>query len=360
MDEDYYKILGVGKSSSKNEIKKAFHKLAHKYHPDKKGGDEVMFKKISEAYSVLSDDKKKAEYDAYGKVFSEGGSGGAQGFDFGGAGFDFSSFAQQQASGGVDFDLGDIFGDIFGGGRPKTKRGNDIAIDLEISFKEAVFGVQRKVFITKNSVCDSCSGSGAKPGSEKETCSICNGNGQIHETKRSLLGTFSSARMCDHCHGKGSVPKNKCSSCHGEGVSRKQTEIVVNIPLGINNGEMIRLSGSGEAIAGGISGDLYIKIHVSDHKTFRREGNNLVMDLNIKLTDALLGSSYDIETLEERINLKIPAGVKFGEILRIREKGISMGNSKRGDILVKLNIQLPDKLSKKTKSLIEEIKKEGI
>ncbi|MDD2935279.1 MAG: molecular chaperone DnaJ [Candidatus Pacebacteria bacterium] len=356
MQEDYYKILGVEKNSSKTEIKKAFHKLAHKYHPDKKGGDEAMFKKISEAYSVLSDDNKRSEYDAYGRVFSGGGNGaGSQGFN-GFEGFDFSQFQQ----GGMEFDLGDIFGDLFGGARKRTRRGNDISIDLELDFKDAIFGTQRKVYVTKNSICDVCSGTGAKEKSENITCPVCNGNGQIHETKRSILGTFSTVKTCENCSGTGKVPKEKCHSCHGAKIKKGQSEIKINIPAGIDNGEMIRLSGAGEAIAGGQSGDLYIKIHVAKHKFLRKEGNNLAMNLNIKLSDALMGGEYNIEVLDEKIKLKIPAGINFGEVLRIKEKGVPMGGTRRGDLLVKINIQIPTKLNKRTKKLIEELKAEGI
>lgn len=366
MQEDYYKILGVDKKSSKDEIKKAFRKMAHKYHPDKTGGDDTKFKKASEAYSVLTDDKKRAEYDAYGRVFSDGGGSEGQGFGgfdfsgFGGQGFDFSQFAQQAQGGNVEFDLGDIFGDIFGGGARRQKRGNDISIDLELSFKEAVFGTQRKVLVTKNSVCGTCQGSGAKRGSEMIICSVCNGNGKVHETKRSILGSFSTVKVCEECHGKGKIPKEKCSDCRGRGVSKKQSEISINVPEGINNGEMIRLTGGGEAIEGGISGDLYIKIHVSKDKNFRKEGFNLTTDLNIKLTDALLGADYVLETLEEKVKIKIPAGIGFGEILRIKGKGVPMGGSKRGDILVKINIQIPGQLNRKTKKIVEELKGEGI
>ncbi|MBU1557520.1 molecular chaperone DnaJ [Patescibacteria group bacterium] len=355
MSENYYEILGVDKSASKTDIKKAFHKLAHKYHPDKKGGDEAMFKKASEAYSILSDEKKKAEYDTYGRVFGgDPGAGAGQGF----GGFDFSGFAQQ--GGNVEFDLGDLFGGMFGGGRARAKRGNDISIDIELSFKDAVFGVNRKVSLTKNSVCDICNGSGAKAGSEMVTCSSCNGNGQVHETKRSVLGTFSTVKTCDTCQGKGRVPKDKCKNCSGQGISKKQTEISLNIPAGINNGEMIRLTGAGEAISGGVSGDLYIKVHVAKDKNFRKEGYNLITDLNIKLSDALLGAEYNIDTLDGKLKLKIPVGVTFGEILRVRGKGVPIDGTKRGDIMVKLNIQLPNKLNRKTRKLVSELRKEGV
>jgi len=354
MNNDYYKILGVEKNASKSDIKKAFRKMAHKYHPDKKGGDETMFKKASEAYAVLSDENKKAEYDTYGTTFGNGGAGAGQGF----GGFDFSNFAQQ---GGMEFDLGDIFSDMFGGqGRARTKRGSDISIDIEIPFKDSIFGVKRKVLVTKNSTCETCSGTGAKKGSDMVTCSVCNGNGQIHETKRSILGTVSVARMCDSCLGKGQMPKEKCKKCNGQGVGRKQSEISINIPAGINSGEMMRLSGAGEAIAGGVAGDLYIKIHITPDKKWRKEGYNLVTDLNIKLTDALLGAEYNLKTLDGDIKLKVPAGIEFGEILRIKEKGVPMSATQRGDIMVKLKIKLPSKLNRRTKKLIEDLKNSGV
>ncbi|MBU4480467.1 DnaJ domain-containing protein [Patescibacteria group bacterium] len=362
MKEDYYKILGINKSASKDDVKKAFHKMAHKYHPDKKGGDEALFKKASEAYTVLSDDKKRSEYDSYGRVFSDG-SGGGQGFDFndfGGQGFDFSQFAQQAQGGNVEFDLGDLFGGMFGGRGARTKRGNDISVDIELPFKDAIFGVNRKISLTKNSVCEDCDGSGAKAGSEMVSCSICNGKGQIHETKRSILGTFSTVKTCDTCNGKGRVAKDKCKSCAGYGINKKQSEISINIPSGINNGEMIRLAGAGEAISGGMSGDLYIKVHVTPDKNFRKEGFNLVTDLNIKLTDALLGAEYNLDTLDGKLKLQIPAGVTIGEVLRIKGRGVPTGGTKRGDILVKLNIQLPTKLNRKASKLVSELRKEGV
>jgi molecular chaperone DnaJ len=360
MARDYYKVFGVDKKASADEVKKAFRKLAHKYHPDKSTGDEAKFKEISEAYGVLSNDKKRQEYDAYGRVFNEGSGGAGQGFGgfSDGQGFDFSGFADQ------GFDMGDIFGglgDIFGGrGRQQTKRGRDISIDLEVPFKDAIFGTERKVLLTKVSECKTCTGSGAKEGTEMETCKNCNGKGKIHETKNSILGTIQSVRACDNCFGTGKVPKEKCKDCKGLGVARKEEEISISIPAGVDNGEMIRLSGGGEAVAGGIAGDLYIKLHISPDPVFRKEGNNLSMILNVKLTDALLGSTYTISTLDGDIDIKIPAGVSFGEILRVGGKGVPTSKKSRGDLLVKINITLPNKLSRSTKKLVEEMKKEGI
>lgn len=363
MSKDYYKILGIDKNASADEIKKAFRKLAHKYHPDKGCGNEAKFKEISEAYSVLSNEKKRQEYDAYGRVFNESGSAGEGagfgGFDFSGAqDFDFSGFT------GQDFDINDIFsglGDIFGGGRRKQrKRGRDISIDLEVPFRDAVFGTERKVLLTKVSQCQTCRGSGAKEGSEMEICKNCNGNGKIYETKKSIFGTIQSIRTCDNCFGTGKVPKEKCKDCKGFGVARREEEIAIAIPAGIDNGEMIRLSGGGEAVAEGVAGDLYIKLHVSPDPVFKKEGNNLTMTLNVKLTDALLGNTYTINTLDGDIDIKIPAGVSFGEVLRVRGKGVPIGRSKRGDLLVKINITLPKKLSRNAKKLVDEMRKEGI
>jgi molecular chaperone DnaJ len=364
MSKNYYEILGVEKGASKDDIKKAFRKLAHQHHPDKKTGDPQKFKEASEAYTVLSDDKKRAEYDTYGRVFSDsGGGGGASGFNPNDFGFDFSGFGGQGAQGFQDFDLGDIFGTFFGGGsrsRERTKRGADISVDVEISFQEAVFGADRKIILNKTSICDACAGNGAEPGTELKTCSTCNGKGKIHETKSSFLGTFTTVRACTTCNGSGKVPTQKCKKCHGLGVLKKQEEIEIKIPAGIDDGEMIRLSGAGEAIAGGVSGDLYIKVHVKKHPIFRKEEFNLVTDLNIKLSTALLGGEYVLETLDGPITLKIPMGIEIGEILRIKGKGVPIERSKRGDLLVKIHIELPKKLSKSASKLVEELKKEGI
>ncbi len=360
-NKDYYETLGVDKSASQDDIKKAFRKLAHKYHPDKQGGDANRFKEVNEAYSVLSDDKKRAEYNAYGKTFNDAGGAGFNpgegfgGFDFSGAGFGGAE--------GVEFDLGDIFGQFFGGAgrsQTRTKRGSDISIDIELTFQEAIFGVERKIILNKTSVCEVCTGSGAEPGTEVKTCPTCNGKGKIHETKNSFLGSFSTVRPCTTCNGLGKVPTHKCKKCHGAGVVKQQEEIAIKIPGGINDGEMIRLTGGGEAVAGGIAGDLYIKVHVKKHPTFRKEGANIVMDLNIKLTTALLGGEYSVDTLDGPITLKIPAGIEFNEILRIKGKGVPAEKNKRGDLLIKIHIQIPNKLSKGGAKLVEELKKEGI
>jgi len=354
MKKDYYDMLGVSKSASKEDIKKAFRKLAHKYHPDKKDGDEAKFKEVNEAYQILSDDKKRAEYDTYGQTF--GGAGGAQGFDgFGGfGGFDPSSA-------GVEFDLGDIFDQFFGGGggRGGMRRGNDISIGIEIPFTEAVFGTTRTVLVTKTSACSSCEGTGAKKGASMKTCSTCNGKGKVHEARRSPFGTFSVSRTCDACGGTGQIPEEVCATCKGAGVVRNREEIRIVVPEGIEDGAMIRMSGKGEAVPRGTTGDLYVNVRVMPDKTFSRQGLDLVMHLPIKLSDALLGTHRTVVTLDGEIEVTIPAGISFGETLRIRGKGVPSRGS-RGDLLIKLTIEMPKKLSKKAKDLIESLKKEGI
>lgn len=355
MAKDYYETLGVGKKASKEEIKKAFHKLAHQYHPDKKGGNEAKFKEVNEAYQVLSDDTKRNEYDTYGRVSGAGGGGGPQqgysGFEGFGGGFD-----------GVD--LGDIFNDFFGGaqGGAQTPRGSDISVDIEISFVESIHGAERKVVLGKTAPCDTCHGSGAKPGTKMKKCATCSGKGKVTEMRRSFLGNFSTTRTCDTCHGKGEVPEEKCKTCSGLGVLRKQEEIEIKIPAGIRAGEMLRMSGRGEAAPHGVSGDLYIRIHIKPHALYRREGNNLLMNLEVKLSDAILGATYTIKNLDEKpLEVKIPAGVQFGDILRLKEKGIPQtSRSRAGDILITVQIKTPTKLSSKAKKLIEDLRGEGV
>ena len=365
MAKDYYETLGVNKGASKDEIKKAFYKLAQKYHPDKKGGNESKFKEVNEAYQVLSDDSKRSKYDQFGSGFENMGNGEYGGGQGGFGGFDASGFGGFQGA-GADFDFGnlnDIFSDFFGGGmgggRPQARRGRDISTEIQISFSESIFGVTRKILITKTSECLTCHGSGAKAGSKMETCKNCNGQGKIHEQKRTIFGNIASTKLCEVCLGTGQVPHEVCEKCKGKGVLRRE-EVSVAIPAGIRDGEMIRMTGLGEAVSKGTSGDLYIKINVAPHPIFKREGNDLSMNLNLKLSEALLGIKYPIQTLDGEIEVTIPEGVSINEILRVRGKGVPMSKSKRGDLLIKLNIKLPEKLSKKSREIIEELKKEGI
>lgn len=353
MAKNYYDILGVDKKATQDDIKKAFRKLAQKHHPDK-GGDEAMFKEITEAYSVLGDDRKRREYDNYGQTFQ--GGAGPQGFDF-------SGFGGMHGSQFAEFDLSDLFdgfGDIFGGGaRTRVKRGRDISIDIEISFKESITGVKRSVLVTKVGKCDTCEGSGAKKGTETVTCTTCNGQGKVHETRNSPLGSFTSVRVCNACEGQGKMPKEKCPACAGRGVVRKEGEIKIEVPAGIDGGEMIRLSGQGEAIKGGTPGDLYVKVHVKKHPTFKKEGANLVMDMPVKLTDALLGTTVSVTTIDDKVlEVKVPPMSATEETLRIRGKGVQYENGS-GDLLIHVSATLPRKLSGKAKKIVEELKGEG-
>ena len=359
--KNYYEILGIDKKANKDDVKKAFRKLAQKYHPDK-GGSEDKFKEITEAYSILSDDKKRREYDSYGQTFA--GGAGPQGGGMGG--FDFSNFQGGANMGGIEFDLSDLFGgmagDMFGGNsRGRAKRGRDISIDVEVSFKESVLGAKRSVLITKVAQCEVCEGSGAKPKTEMETCKTCNGAGRIHETRDSVLGAFTSVRTCPNCEGTGKVPKEKCENCGGRGVVRKEEEIKLTIPAGMDNGEMIRMPGQGEGVKAGASGDLYVKVHVKPHAIFRKEGANLVMNLPVKLTDALLGTTVSVTTIDDKVlEVKVPAMQNTEETLRVRGKGIAYNEGGSGDLLIRVTASLPRKLSSKAKKAIEELKTEGL
>ncbi len=358
MTKNYYDVLGVDKNASKDEIKKAFYKLAAKYHPDKKGGDEAKFKEINEAYQTLSDDKKRKEYDTYGQTFNGAGpQGGFGGF----GGFNQGDFADVQ----FDFgDLGDIFGDMFGGfgGGQRQKRGRDISLEIDVPFTEAIFGTERNVLISKVSTCTTCSGSGAKVGSKKKTCTVCNGQGKVHDVKKTFMGNFQTVHTCGTCHGVGQVPEEKCGECKGQGVYPKREEVNIVVPAGIANGEMIRMTGMGEAVAHGTSGDLYVKINVVPHKVWKREGNDLVITHEIKLTDALLGAHHSIAGLDGAIDIDIAPGAQAGEVLRVKGRGVPHVHDKgrRGDVLVKVSIAMPKKLSKKAEAFIEGLREEGL
>ncbi len=361
MSKDYYKTLGVEKNASKDELKKAFHKLAHAHHPDKNKGDDTKFKEVNEAYQVLSDDKKRSSYDQFGNAdgpqgFGGGGYGGQGGF----GGFDF-----RNGQNGMEFDmgdLGDIFGDFFNGGRGKAKahKGRDLQTDVHLSFEESIFGVEKKINLNKQSVCNVCSGTGAKVGTKMDTCKTCNGQGQVREIRRSILGNFESVKTCDTCFGSGRIPTQKCSECRGSGVTKRNEEISVKIPSGVNNGESLRVRGKGEAMQGAEAGDLYIKLDVKSHSVYTREDANLIMDLKIKLSDALLGMTYNLKTLDGKdIDVKIPEGINHKDMLRVKGQGVPTSYG-RGDIIIRINVETPKKLSRRAKEIIEELKKEGI
>jgi len=375
MDKDYYQILGVEKSASQDEIKKAFRKLAHQYHPDKQGGDEAKFKEANEAYAVLSDEKKRAQYDQFGSAAFNGGFGGGAGGQggFGGfEGFDFSGFGFGGQNGqSFEFDLGDIFGGMFGGGGRRSqgrgkKRGSDIQIDTEINFKESIFGTDKAIHLTKHSICSHCKGTRAEPGTELNNCGTCHGSGQIIKQQRTILGTIENVTTCDTCEGTGKIPKTKCKICKGKGVELKKEEIKVVIPPGIESGETLRVRGSGEAIVGGEAGDLYIRIHIkhdANSKKFSKQGYDLYANLPISISDAVLGGESKFEHLDETFTVKIPEGIEHGEILRLKGKGVPHGPTSsnrthnRGDLMLRVQIVIPKKLSKEQKKHFEELRK---
>ncbi|MFA5841028.1 MAG: DnaJ domain-containing protein [Candidatus Paceibacterota bacterium] len=285
MSKDYYEILGVNKGASKDEIKKAFYKLAHKHHPDKKGGNEVEFKKVNEAYQVLSDDAKRSKYDQYGSGFESAGAGGYGGGAQGFGGFDFNGGGAYQSA---DFDFGnlnDIFSDFFGGGggmgggRPQPKRGRDISTEIQILLTDSILGVNKKILLTKLSTCLTCKGSGAKAGSKMETCKHCNGQGKIHEQKRTIFGNIGSTRACEVCFGAGEVPKEKCETCKGKGVLRREEEVSINIPAGIRDGETVQMTGYGEAASRGTTGNLLIRIRVKIPSKISKKARELLEEL---------------------------------------------------------------------------------
>lgn len=371
MSRDYYKILGVEKNASADELKAAFRKLAHQHHPDKKGGDEKKFKEANEAFQVLSDPKKRSQYDQFGTTFDgaqAGGPGGgfsAQGGPAGG--WDFSGFQNGQ---GFDFgDLGDIFSNLGGfggfsqgGGRGRRAKGQDIQIDVEITLAETVFGTERSVRLYKHAPCDVCQGSGVEPGSKKVNCKECRGQGQVTRNQRTVFGTFQTASVCPACNGEGQAPERECKHCRGEGVTKRQEEVKIKIPAGIDNGESIRLAGYGEAAKkGGLPGDLYVQAHVKKDPRFTRKGFDLYTKKNITYSQAALGTISKIETFDGKLELKIPESIQSGQLIRLKEKGVGrLQSSGRGDLYVEVIVETPKKLSRRQKELLEELKSSGI
>lgn len=363
MSKDYYKILGVEKGASKEEVKKAFRKLAHKYHPDKKDGDEKKFKEINEAFQILGNDEKRKQYDQFGADFQQqGGFGGGMNWeDFmrasrGGGGFSGSNFD------GID--LGDIFGDIFGfssgGGRGKTQRGRDIQVDIKLSFREAVFGVEKEIRLNKNNACDICDGSGVEPGSKMKTCSDCGGAGKVTKTQRTILGAMQTVATCPNCNGSGKIPEKFCKHCGGDGVVRSESIYKVKIPAGIDNGQSIRLAGKGESIGkNGDLGDLYVAVHVESENNFQRKGFDIYTKATITYPQAVLGDKIEIDTLDGKKKLIIPNGTKSGQKLKLKSLGVPILNrSGRGDHYVEVTIDVPKKVNRKAKKLLDELKKE--
>jgi molecular chaperone DnaJ len=339
---DYYEVLGVAKGADEKDIKKAYKRLAMKYHPDRTQGDKAMeekFKEVQEAYEILSDSQKRAAYDQYGHAGVDPNRGGG--------------------AGGADFGdiFGDVFGDIFGGGRrgggQRVQRGSDLRYNLELSLEEAVRGKSVDIKVPTWVSCDSCDGSGAKKGTQAKTCHTCHGAGQV--TMRQ--GFFAVQQTCPTCHGRGKIITDPCGKCHGEGRVEKTKTLQVKIPAGVDTGDRIRLAGEGEAgLHGAPAGDLYVQVHVKDHPIFVRDGNNLYCDVPISFSIAALGGEIDVPTLDGRVKLKIPAETQTDKMFRLRGKGVqSVRGGGVGDLVCKVVVETPVNLSEKQKELLRQL-----
>ncbi len=358
---DYYEVLGVDKNASEDDIKKAYKKLAKKYHPDLNRDDpktaEEKFKEVNEAYEVLKDPQKKAQYDQFGHdAFSSGGnprgggfSGGFSGFDFGGGGF-----------GGFGGGFEDILNDFFGGRSTRKsngpKRGADLQYDLRISFEDAAFGKETEVEIPRTETCEVCHGSGAAAGSQPETCPICKGTGQVQHSMKTPFGVIAQSTPCEKCHGTGKIVKNPCKACNGLGKKNVRKKINVSIPRGVDNGARLRIGGAGNAgERGGENGDLFLRINIAPHAIYTRQGTEVIIELPINFVQAALGATVQVPTLDGKVDLKIPAGIQSGQVLRIKGKGIpSLRGNGRGDEHVRVKVITPQNLSNRQKDLLKE------
>ena len=353
MQKDFYNVLGVNKSASQDEIKSAFRKLAHQYHPDKPTGNEAKFKEINEAYQAVGDPEKRKKYDQFGSAAFDGSggfSGGAGGQGFGG--FDFSGFSGQ--AGGFE-DLGDLFGGMFGGGRSQREpRGSDVQVDVDLSFRDSVFGADKEIRLSKFDECERCAGLGAEPGTKSKDCSECGGKGVKVVTQRTILGTFQTKAACPACDGEGKIPETRCTTCHGDGVTRGKKTLSVHVPAGVENGNVLRVRGGGEAVRGGKPGDLFVRLHVKNDTRFSREGSTIYSTLRVGFTQAALGASVETETVDGPTTVIIEAGTQGGKEIRVRNKGVVTGNT-RGDHVFVVEVVTPTKLSRDQKKLLEEL-----
>ncbi len=347
-NKDYYASLGIEKGASDEEIKKAFRKLAIKYHPDKNQGNkeaEDKFKEINEAYQVLSDPEKKARYDQFGSVDFDGSGFGSGGF----GGFDFSEM------GG----FGDIFDSFFGGGggrkRNGPQRGADLEYTVNLTFEEAIFGVEKEISINRSEKCESCKGSGAKTGTSAKTCPTCHGQGQVRVQRQTPLGSFVSTSTCSTCGGSGKVIDEPCTTCHGKGNVRKNRKITVNIPAGVDTGNVMPLRGQGDhGTNDGPAGDLYVRINVTSSKKFTRKGNDIYIDAHISMGKAALGTEITVATVDGDVKYIIPAGTQSGTLFRLKGKGVPRVNSSgRGDQYVKVIVDIPKNLNEKQKEALK-------
>ncbi len=367
MATDYYKTLGVEKNATEQEIKKAYRKLAHKYHPDKKDGDETKFKEVNEAYQVLSDPQKRKQFDQFGPGFEQAGFGGQGGFSS--QGFSFEDLFQQ---GGFSFNgssggaFEDVF-DMFGGGSRRqsgrrTRRGSDIQVQATITLQEAHEGVTKTIKVRKSVTCTTCGGDGAEPGAGMQKCPTCDGNGYIQRQVRTMLGVFAQKEECSTCHGRGEVPKKKCHTCHGSGVTEKTEEVEIRIPAGISTGQTIEIPGKGEAAPhGGVAGNMYVTVEVEKDSDYDRRGDDIYQTLRIPFSTLILGGKVPVATLHGEVMLSVPKQTQSGEVFRLRGKGVNrLHNRGVGDMYVTLQIETPQKLSRKQKQLIKQMAEEGL
>lgn len=360
---DYYEVLGISKGASDDEIKKAFRRKAVELHPDKAGGDETKFKEVNEAYEVLKDGAKRQRYDQFGHA-GVGGSGGG--------GNPFAGFGGGQQGANINFDFddlggfGDLFGSFFGGGggqqrgQKRQARGRDVEMMLELDFEEAIFGVETEVKLSLNDTCDHCKGTTVEPGHELETCKTCKGSGQEVRVAQTVFGNIQQSVTCSTCKGAGKVPEVKCSVCNATGVERKEKNIKIKVPAGIDDGSTIRLSEQGEATANGVKGDLYVNVRVRAHKEFTREGDLVLSKVHIDMVDAALGSEIEVTTVDGPVTMKVPAGTQSGTDFKLSGHGVPhLRSDKRGAHIVTVNVDTPTKLSKEQKDILEVFKKTG-
>lgn len=356
---DYYEILGVSKDASADEIKKAFRKAAVKHHPDKEGGNETKFKEINEAYEVLKDQQKRQRYDQFGHagVGGNGSSGGGGGNPFEGFGgqnvhFDFG-----------DGGLGDIFGQFFGGGGQGQRgpvRGRDVETTLSLTFEQAVFGMEETIELDMDDECSHCDGTAVEPGHSMKTCPTCKGAGQQARVMNTVFGQIQQAVTCETCKGRGSIPEKVCTVCRGKGTERRRQKMTIKIPAGIDDGSTIRLKERGEAIGGGARGDLYVHIRVKAHKKFTREGDIILSEEHISMTDAALGTEISVETVDGTVRMKIPAGTQSGTDFKLSSHGVPhVRTGARGAHIVSIVVDTPTKLTKKQKELLEQFTSVG-
>lgn len=348
---DFYEVLGVDKSASEADIKKAYRKLAKENHPDLNPNDknaEARFKEINEAYEVLSDSDKRAKYDQFGHAAF------APGFGAGGSGFS-GGFS------GMDFDLGDIFGSFFGGGAGRSnngpRKGENIRASISITFEEAAFGVEKEVSINRVDTCDTCKGTGCEPGTTAQTCPKCNGSGNVRIQQQTMFGVMQSTTTCDQCGGSGRIIHQPCKSCKGTGAIRKHKKVSVSIPAGIDHGQTISLRGQGNAgVKGGPAGDLLITVAIKPHDMFTRDGADVMYQMDIPVTQAILGAEVQVPTLDGKVKYTIPEGTQSGTVFRLRGKGIPyLRGSGRGDQYVKVNVIIPSGLNSEQKEIVRSL-----